>query len=99
MTAKTKASAHPAARPPTPPAEDGPPTGPWATAPRTPEERLRRIEALGRQVNGYVQFMCQVGKLRGTSAEAKDKAVAAFYERMVVLERQLGRIQEELQLG
>src|SRR5438132_14289528 len=49
--------------------------------------------------NGYVQFLCDVGNLDGTSAEAKDKAVAACYERMVVLERQLGRIQEDLQLG
>jgi hypothetical protein len=38
--------------------------------------------------------MCKVGNLNGTSAESKDKAVAAFYERMAALERQLGRIQE-----
>ena len=95
MTAKTKTPSRPA--PPRP--EEEPLAVRLQTPPWTTEERLRRIEALGRQVNGYVQFMCQVGKLRGTSAEAKDKAVAAFYERMVVLERQLGRIQEELQLG
>jgi hypothetical protein len=37
--------------------------------------------------------------MHGTSAEAKERAVAAFYERIVVLEGQLGRIQENLQLG
>jgi hypothetical protein len=63
------------------------------------EERLRCIEAMNQRFNGYVQFMGKVGQLNGTSAEAKEKAVAAFYERMVVLERQLGRIQEDLQLG
>jgi hypothetical protein len=99
MTAKTKSTARRAARPASPPAEDGPPTGPWATAPRTPEERLRRIEALGRQITEYVGFMCQAGTLGGTSAEAKEKALAAFYDRLVVAERQLGRIHDELRLG
>jgi hypothetical protein len=63
------------------------------------EERLRRIEALGQRIHGYVQFMCQVGSLNGTSAEAKESAVTAFYERMVVVEGQLGRIHEALRLG
>jgi hypothetical protein len=71
----------------------------WPAPPWTTEERLKRIEALGERVTGYVQFMCQVSNLKGTSAEAKDKAVAAFYERLAVLERQLGRIQEDLRLG
>ena len=54
---------------------------------------------MNRRINAYVQFMGKVGNLNGTSAEAKDKAVAAFYERMAALERQLGRIQEDLQIG
>jgi hypothetical protein len=62
-------------------------------------ERLQRIEAMGKWIDGYVQFMCQVGNLNGTSAEAKEKAVVAFYERMTVLERQLGRIQDDLRSG
>jgi hypothetical protein len=95
MTAKTKTPARPA----TPPVDEEPQTGPWQTPPRTPEERLRRIEAMRRQINAYVEFMCRVGKLSGTSAEAKEKAVAAFYDRMVVAERQLGRIHEDLRLG
>ena len=99
MAAKTKTTARPAARPATPAAEDGPPTGPWATAPRTPEERLRRIAALGRQITEYVGFMCQSGTLDGTSAEAKEKATSAFYDRLGVAERQLARIHDDLRLG
>jgi hypothetical protein len=63
------------------------------------EERLRCIADMGQRINGYVQFMCQVGSLTGTSTEAKEKAVAAFFEQMAVLERQLGGIQEGLRLG
>jgi hypothetical protein len=63
------------------------------------EERLQCIEAMNRRINTYVRFMCKVGNLNGTSAEAKDKAVAATYERMVARERQLGCIREDLQIG
>jgi hypothetical protein len=95
MTEKTKAPA----RPVRPPIEEGPPAALRDSPPWTTEERLQRIKALGQQIDKYVEDMCQVGNLNGTSGEAKDKAVAAFYERMVVLERQLGRIREELHLG
>jgi hypothetical protein len=53
---------------------------------------------MGQQIQGYIQFMCKIGTLCGTSAEAKDKALVAFYDRLVVFERQLSRIQEDLQL-
>jgi hypothetical protein len=67
--------------------------------PQTTEQRLERIEALARRVQYYVQFIAKVGDLRGASGEAKEKAVAAFHERMAALERQLGLIHESLQLG
>lgn len=95
MTTKTQTSSR-AARPRL---EDEPPAWPWLTPAETTRERLQRIEALGQRIHGYVQFIRKVGDLNGTSAEAKDKAVAAFYERMLVLEAQLGRIQDNLQLG
>jgi hypothetical protein len=94
MTTKVKAPRRTAA----------PPTGgwaqvaPWPTPPWTAEERLRRIEAMGQQIIGYIRFMCEVGSLNGTSAEAKERALNAFYERMIVVENQLGRIQEDLRL-
>jgi hypothetical protein len=68
------------------------------TSPCTPEERRQRIEALGSQIAGYVRFMCNSGDLGGTSAEAKEKAVAAFYEQLVLAEHRLGRIHEGLRL-
>jgi hypothetical protein len=67
--------------------------------PGTTEEYQQRIEWLGQRIDGYVQFMCRMGNLEGTSAEAREKAVAAFYEQMVVVERELGRIHEDFQLG
>jgi hypothetical protein len=81
------------------PVAEEPPSWPGQPAPCTTAERLLHIEAMGKRVHGYVQFMCQVGTLTGTSAEAKERAVAAFYERLAALERQLARIQEELRLG
>jgi hypothetical protein len=68
------------------------------SSPRTLEDRLQCIEALGRRIAGYVQFMGEVGSLVGTSIEAKERAVAEFYERLVAAEAQLARIQEVLRL-
>jgi hypothetical protein len=80
-------------------AEAGQRRGAWQPEPLTAAECLERLEGLAQRIQGYVQFMAQVGSLSGTSAEAKAKAVVAFYERLTILERQLGRIQEDLQLG
>jgi hypothetical protein len=89
------------------PTPSRPPPAPCVSAPAraaqdpplSTAEHLQRIAALGRQVAEYVEFMAQVGGLSGTSAEARDRAVAAFYERLTVLEGQLARIYEELRLG
>jgi hypothetical protein len=71
----------------------------WAlTPPWTTEERQQRIEAMGQRIEGYVQFMCQAGNLNTASDEAREKAVTAFYEQMVVVERQLRRIHDDFQL-
>jgi hypothetical protein len=95
MTAKTKTPTRSAILP----LAAEPPIGLRESIPWTTEERLQRIAAMGQRIDSYIQFMSQISTMNGTSTEAKDKAVAAFYERMVVLERHLGRIQEELQLG
>jgi len=94
MPAKPKASARPAAPSPAP----APPGWPWQTPAWTTDERLRRIDALGQRINGYILFLARVGELHGTSAEAKEKAVTAFYEQLTALERKLGRIHDDLQL-
>jgi hypothetical protein len=75
------------------------PACPWATPASTTEERLQRIAAMGQSVGAHVRFMCQVGSLSGTSAEAKESAVRAFYDRLVAADMELGGILEKLRLG
>jgi hypothetical protein len=70
------------------------PTPAWTT-----QERLERIQTMTDRISGYVKFLRDVEELNGISAEAKERAVLAFYKRMVVLEHELGRIQENLQLA
>jgi hypothetical protein len=95
MTTKVTSPSHSAAVGP----KKSPLAAPWPTPPWNTEERLQRIQAMGQQINGYIQFLSPIGDLKGTSTEAKDIAVTAFYERMVIVQRQLGRIHEDLQLG
>jgi hypothetical protein len=66
--------------------------------PCTPEERLHRIQALAGRISGHVQFMCEPGASLGTSGEAKERALSAFYERMVLVEEQLAKIVEQFRL-
>lgn len=73
--------------------------GAQAPAPESGAERLEQIRVLGQRVQEYVRFMSEVGSLGGTSDASKDRAVRAFHERLSALERQLGRIQEDLKLG
>ncbi len=93
MTTKTKSRAV------APSAAAAPIDDLWSTVPLTTEDRLLRIQALGQRIDGYIRFMCAIGHLNGSSTEAKDKAVAVFYERLITMEQELGRIQEDLQLG
>jgi hypothetical protein len=90
-----KAKVQPAAVPIEP---DVPPED-WRTPPATIEDCLTRIRALGRRVDGHVEFMCDSGKMPSASAEAKQRAAVAFYERLRALERILGQIREDLWLG
>ena len=92
MAAKVKASSRAVAPPPAAKTQAD------STAPLTMEERLHRMEAMRIRIDGYIQFMCQIVSLTGTSAEVKERAVTLFYEQMVVVERQLGRIHDELRL-
>jgi hypothetical protein len=65
--------------------------------PQTTQERLLHIRALGARVAKYVRGI-RAAEPNGTSAEAKEKAVAIFYERLASMERQLSLIYEEFQL-
>jgi hypothetical protein len=71
----------------------------WHTPPVTKEECLERIRTLGQRVVNCVRFMNGIDTVRGTSEESRQRALIAFYERLLIFERELGRIQEELQLG
>ena len=61
-------------------------------------EQVHRIEAMGKRIDGYIRFMCQIASQSGDSAEVKERAVTAFYEQMIIVERQLGHIHDELRL-
>lgn len=95
-------------RPPVATAKAPPPTSkaPLASSaelPRTPpattEEYLLHIGVLGKRVDGHVAFMSGVERLSGTSSEAKNRALSLFYQRLVAMEQELGRVREELELG
>lgn len=73
-------------------------TGFSTTHPLTMEERLHRIDAMHKRMDGYIQYMCGIASLTGVSTEVKERAVAVFYEQMLVVERQLGHIHDEFRL-
>ena len=62
-------------------------------------DRLTRIQEIGRKVDEHVKAVTAIESLPGTSAEAREKAVALFLERLIVLEKALGATMEELRLG
>jgi transposase len=110
MTAKAKArppaakapaaKVRPATKPRPPVIEEAEDTQEaWAAPPATTEECLARIRTLGQRIEGHVDFISAIGKLPSTSTEAKQRAAAAFYDRLRALERMLGAIREELWLG
>jgi hypothetical protein len=80
------------------PLDGGLPIHSWSTPPSTTEDRLERIRALGIRIDGYIQHMCAVDSLGGTSLEAKEKAVVVFYECLQSFEQRLARIQDNLRL-
>jgi hypothetical protein len=59
---------------------------------------VQRIEELGKRVSSYVEFMCQAIGTNCASAEATERSVTAFYERMVSLEGELRQIHDNLRL-
>lgn len=70
-----------------------------ATPPATTQEYVAHLRILGRQIHERVQFMCAASRLAGSSSERKAEAVTAFYRSLRSAEKELARIQEELQLG
>lgn len=71
----------------------------WIAPAQTKEERFHRIEAMSQRIMEYVQFLRELEEWKGASDEAKHNAIDRFYEQMTDLERKLGRILEDLQIG
>ncbi len=69
------------------------------SVPLSTEDRLEHIHALGQRVGAYIKFMCTIGRMEGSSAESKDRAVAIFYDRLFTLEQELARIHDHVLLG
>lgn len=65
----------------------------------TIEDRLTRIASLGLKVQEHIRIAAAIQTLPGTSTEAKEKAAVLFLERLVFMERALGKTLEELNLG
>ena len=65
----------------------------------TTADRLARIQLLGRRVQEHIREAAAAGAQPGTSAEARDRAVALFMDRLVFLERALAQTLEDLRLG
>lgn len=62
-------------------------------------DRLARIAALGLKVQEHIRVVAAIETLPGTSAEARERAAALFLERLVFLEKALGKTLDELNLG
>jgi len=66
------------------------------TPPRTTEDRLLHIAALGRRIQQYVRSMRTIGNMAGSSIEAKNLAVIIFHDCLATLEPQLGDIPKKI---
>lgn len=66
------------------------------TPPKTTEDRLLHIAALGRRIQEYIKFMGAIGKMTGSSMEAKSLAVVVFHDCLAALEPRLGDIPEKM---
>jgi len=66
------------------------------TPPRTTEDRLLHIAALGRRIQQYIKFMSAIGNMGGSSIEAKKLAIGVFHDCLATLEPQLGNIPKKL---
>lgn len=70
-----------------------------APPPQTLEERLEQMPGLLLHIDECVGFMLNVSRLTGTSREEKERAVAAFYDRLKAAEQDLCRIQDIIRLS
>jgi len=65
----------------------------------TTAERVLQIQALREQIVGYADFMCSDDRLKDSSTESRETAVAAFHTCLARQEQELALIRESLQLA
>src|SRR5262245_51927851 len=66
------------------------------TPPRTTEDRLLHIAALGRRIQQYIRFMGAAGNIAMSTNEANELAVVVFHDCLSAREPQLGVIPQGL---
>src|SRR5262249_6375830 len=62
-------------------------------------ERMTQIEALGKRIAEHVRAAASVATPPGPSAETRQRAVAAFHERLFFLDRALEKVLDDVRLG
>jgi hypothetical protein len=65
----------------------------------TTEDRVLQIQALRLQIDGHADFMCSDDRLKDSSPESRETAMAAFHECLARREQELALIRESLQLA
>lgn len=65
----------------------------------TSRDHLSCIRTLARKVQEHVRAVTTLKSLPGTSEEGREKAIIAFHQRVLTLERVLGQVLEDLRLG
>jgi hypothetical protein len=65
----------------------------------TSRDHLVCIRTLARKVQEHIRAIGALKNLAGTSAEGREKAIVAFHQRLLTLERALGQVLEDLRLG
>lgn len=71
----------------------------WHRPPANTDECLLRIEVLTERLQNHLRFIQDIGSLHGVSAEMRQRAATSFYERLMQLDRALGRLSDELRLS
>jgi hypothetical protein len=71
----------------------------WHRPPTNTDECLMRIEVLTERLQNHLRFIQEIQSLHGVSTEMKCKAATSFYERLLQLDRALGKLGDELRLS
>lgn len=62
-------------------------------------DHLACIRTLARKIQEHTRAIGALKDLAGTSEEGREKAIIAFHQRLLALERALGQVLEDIRLG